>query len=81
MAKKHGKQTKKPYVKTILLGIFSIILYITVFTHQDIITENFTKGQWYAVLPIITVFIFSFVHGAFASYVLSTLGIEAKRKK
>ena len=81
MGKVNDNQKKKPIGKMILMGIISISAYIVVFTHQDIITQYFTKGGYYAALPIIAVFFFSFVHGPFANYVLSVLGIEPKKKK
>jgi hypothetical protein len=75
------EKKKKPIVKMLFFGIISISAYTTVFTHQGLITEYFTRGGWYAILPIITAFFFSFTHGSFANYVLSVLGIEAKKKK
>ena len=44
------------------------------------IMKYFTKGGMYAALPIVTVFAFSFVHGAFTSNLWSLLGIEATKK-
>jgi uncharacterized membrane protein (DUF485 family) len=81
MPENPGVRKKKPYLKAIFCGIVSIAGYITLFTNQEIITNNFTRGGVYAALPIAAAFIFSFVHGSFASYVLSVLGIEAKKKK
>jgi hypothetical protein len=75
------EKKKKPIVKMVFFGIISITAYTIVFTNQGLITEYFTRGGWYAILPIITVFFFSFTHGPFANYVLSVLGIEAKKKK
>ena len=40
----------------------------------------FTKGGLYALLPVAAVFVFSYVHGNFASYVWTSLGIEASNK-
>jgi hypothetical protein len=48
--------------------------------NADTITNLFTRGSWYAALPIATAFIFSFAHGAFASNLWSLLGIEAAKK-
>jgi hypothetical protein len=79
MAQKNKK--KKPYLHALMFGILSIGSYIAVFTNQEIITNITTKGAIYAALPIIAAFYFSFIHGAFASSVLSVLGIEAKKKK
>jgi hypothetical protein len=81
MGKISSKPKKKPVGKMIIFGIISIAAYIAVFTNQEIITTYTTKGGYYAALPIIAVFFFSFVHGPFASYFLSVLGIEPKKKK
>ncbi len=81
MGKVSGNPRKKPVGKMILMGIISIAAYIAVFTNQEIITKYCTEGGYYAALPIIAVFFFSFIHGPFASYFLSALGIEPKKKK
>jgi hypothetical protein len=81
MGKVSSNPKKKPIGKMVIFGIISLSAYFMVFTHQDIITEYATKGGYYAALPIIAVFFFSFVHAPFASYVLSVLGIEPKKKK
>jgi uncharacterized membrane protein (DUF485 family) len=79
MVKKRKK--KKPYIQVVLLGIISVASYSAVFMHQEAVTEFTTRGALYAALPIAAAFYFSFVHGSFASSVLSALGIEAKKKK
>jgi nucleotide-binding universal stress UspA family protein len=66
--------------KTVALGAAAAGLYAAVFLNSGTIMRYFTRGGWYAALPIATVFIFSFVHGAFASNVWSLLGIEATKK-
>ena len=71
---------KKPIGKTIGYGAATAALYAVVFMNADTVTSYFTRGSWYAALPIATVFIFSFAHGAFASNLWSLLGIEAARK-
>jgi len=71
---------KRPVGKTVGYGAVTVALYAAVFTNADTITSYFTKGSWYAALPIATVLIFSFAHGAFASNLWSLLGIEAARK-
>lgn len=80
MASSSKKAAKKPYLKALLFGIISIGLYVAVFTNEVSIREVWGKGGVYAALPIVTVFVFSFIHGAFANYVYSVLGIEAKKK-
>jgi hypothetical protein len=66
--------------KVAVLGLASAALYTAVFTHSGTVMKYFTKGGFYAALPIATVFIFSFVHGSFASNLWSLLGIEAAKK-
>jgi hypothetical protein len=80
MAKELAAKKSKPVGKTILFGLGTVAMYAAVFTNTDTIMKFFTRGGWYAALPIATVFVFSFVHGAFASNLWSTLGIEAKKK-
>lgn len=68
---------KKPVGKMVGYGIGTAVLYTAVFMNADTVTSYFTRGSWYAALPIATVFVFSFVHGAFAGNLWSVLGIEA----
>ncbi len=72
---------KKPYIQAAIFGIISIASYIYLFKNVGLVMEEFTRGGIYAALPIISVFYFSFLHGAFASNTLDVLGIEAKKKK
>ncbi len=69
---------KKPYFKMLLYGALSAASYIFLFANVEFVNENFVKGGVYAALPIITALYFSFVHGAFASYLISVLGLKAK---
>jgi len=82
MAKEHQEATSKGKLltRTIGLGLGAAALYAAVFTHSGTVMKYFTKGGVYAALPIVTVFVFSFVHGAFASNLWSLLGIEATKK-
>jgi len=43
------------------------------------VTTTFTMGGWHTVFPVATAFFFSFIHGAFASNLLSVLNLEAKK--
>jgi hypothetical protein len=77
----HGKASKSKLIsKTVGLGLAAAALYAAVFTNTGTVMKYFTKGGIYAALPIVTVFAFSFVHGAFASNLWSLLGIEATKK-
>ncbi len=68
---------RKLYGITLLSGAVSILSYILVYTHQEWVTRNFTRGGGYAVLPIATAFYFALVHGTFTSCILNVLGIRA----
>mgnify|MGYP001209346714 CR=1 FL=1 len=72
---------KKPYGKMIVMGLISLALYTLLLTKQDVVNSTFAKGGWYAFLPIITAFVFSFIHGSFTGDFWTVLGIEAARKK
>lgn len=80
MANKKSSK-KKPYVKVILFGLVVSVLYVTLLTHQGLITANYTRGGLYALLPIATAFVFSYFHGTFTSAFWTVLGVEAKKKK
>jgi len=70
---------KKPYAGMVIFGALSLSGYIALVTNQQWVNEVYTMGGWHAVYPVVTALIFSFVHGAFASNLLSVLGIEAKK--
>jgi hypothetical protein len=72
---------KKPVGKMLAMGLISIALYALLLTKQDDVNSMFGKGGWYAFLPIITAFVFSFVHGNFTGDFWTVLGVEAARKK
>lgn len=67
-------------VPTIGFGLATAAMYAGVFINSDTIMSYFTRGGWYAAMPIATVFAFSFIHGTFASRLWSLLGIEAVKK-
>jgi hypothetical protein len=80
MAKEADASRSKLLGKTVALGLGAVALYAAVFLNSSTVMKYFTRGGWYAALPVATVFIFSFVHGAFASNLWSVLGIEATKK-
>jgi hypothetical protein len=71
--------TGKLAMETIGYGMLSAALYATLFMNADTVMRFFTKGGWYAALPIATVFIISFAHSSFAGNLWSLLGIEAAK--
>jgi general stress protein CsbA len=74
------KKKKKPYLPMIIFGIISLTSYVVLFMNEQLVTDTYTKGGYYAAFPIVTAFWFSFIHGAFASNLLTVFGIEAKKK-
>ncbi len=73
---------KKPVGSMIIMGIVSTVLYATLLLSQDLVNSTFAKGGFlYALLPIITAFVFSYFHGSFTSHFWTVLGIEASKKK
>ena len=81
MARQIRKSRKQLIVKTLVLALASGALYALIFSRQAVITNLFTKGGIYAALPIATAFLFSFVHGAFASNLWTVLGISAHKSE
>jgi hypothetical protein len=80
MPAKSESSKAKALGKVVGYGVVSAACYAAVFTHADTVTQVFSRGGWYAALPIATVLAFSFVHGAFAHHLWSLLGIEAFKR-
>jgi len=72
---------KKALVSAIVMGALSIGLYALLFVKEDLINSTFGKGGAYALLPIATAFLFSFVHGSFTGNFWTVLGVEAAKSK
>lgn len=66
--------------RTIGWGLATAALYAAVFTNSGTIMSYFTRGGLYAALPIVTVFLFSYIHGTFAHHVWEALGIRAPQQ-
>lgn len=67
--------------KAIAYGAVSVVLYTLTFMNADAIMDLCKKGHAYAVLPIATVFLFSWIHGTFTGNIWTALGIEGAAKK
>jgi len=80
MAKETQGRSLNLIAKTAGLGIATAALYAAVFLNSGTVMKYFTRGGLYAALPIVTVFVFSFVHGTFAHHVWEVLGIRAPQK-
>jgi len=71
----------KALVSAIIFGALSIGLYALLFVKEELVNSTFGKGGIYALLPIATAFLFSFIHGNFTGSFWSALGIEAAKSK
>jgi len=70
----------KPYGKVVIFGVLSAACYFALFANETLVTEVFTLGGINTLYPVMTAFLFSFIHSAFASNLLSVLGLEARKK-
>ncbi len=80
MAVAAAQSKSKMLAKTLAYGAATAALYATVFINQGLVMKYFTKGGWYAALPVATVFVFSYFHGVFAGSLWSLLGIEPRKR-
>ncbi|MBE0582938.1 MAG: hypothetical protein IH612_04165, partial [Desulfofustis sp.] len=60
-------------------GSVSLAAYALLISNEALVTNTYTLGGWWAALPVGTAFGFSFIHGAFASNLLSVVGLEPKK--
>lgn len=70
---------KNYWMKTLVFGSVTGALYAAIFSNFDRFMHYLTKGGIYALLPVATVFVFSYVHGSFFSNLGSALGIEGSK--
>lgn len=72
-------------MKVIGLGALSGVLYalLYLFSEEAIVAEQKVReGElFYASVPVVVAFSFSFVHGAFTGHFWDVLGFKPKRKK
>jgi len=77
----HAQQKRMKALKgTVIFGLVTAAVYAAIFLNSGQVMNYFTKGGMYALLPVGTAFLVSFVHGAFTSNFWSALGIEASKK-
>ncbi|HAR45902.1 MAG: hypothetical protein A2X56_10620 [Nitrospirae bacterium GWC2_57_13] len=72
---------KKSSARLIISGLASIALFTALFSNQELVSNLFTRGGLYALLPIATALVFSYVHGSFTGDFWTALGVEASKKK
>jgi len=72
--------TRRTYLaKTLIFGAVTAALYAAVFAYSEQIMHYWTKGGIYCLLPVATVFVFSYAHGSFTGNFWSALGIEGSK--
>ncbi|QJT10321.1 hypothetical protein [Oceanidesulfovibrio marinus] len=76
-----SQKKKRARNRAMLYGIVSVALYTAVFTNSDLVMKYFAKGGVFAILPVAAVFVFSYVHGTFASNFWTAVGVEGNSKK
>ena len=81
MPAQNDTPSRKSYVPMLLMGSLSILLYGALFWKEEAINNYFPRGGAFALLPIGTALIFSFIHGSFTSRFWSAMGIEAAKRK
>ncbi|MBU2513396.1 hypothetical protein KJ966_18810 [bacterium] len=78
MTQSPQSQSRK-WLKTALLAAATVGIYAALFANEATVTKFYTKGSFYAALPVLTAFAFSIIHGAFAGQCLEMLGITASK--
>lgn len=73
-------KVEKVLGRTLGWGAATVALYAAVFLNSESIMSYFTRGGWYAALPVATVFVFSYIHGSFSHYLWEALGIRAPQQ-
>lgn len=66
--------------KAVVYGCISAALYAVLYAKSETIMTYFTKGHFFAVLPVAAAFLFSFVHGNFTGNFWTALGVNASSK-
>lgn len=62
-------------------GIITLVAYGLVFANQAAVLDYTTRGGFFAVLVVAMALVFSFIHGAFANYLLEAIGIRPLKQK
>lgn len=66
-------------LKTLALGVLTLVLYAGLFLIEDLVLRLSALGGWYGLIPVAIAFIFSLSHGAFTGYFWDLLGVRARK--
>ncbi|MEW6264838.1 MAG: hypothetical protein AB1641_17325 [Thermodesulfobacteriota bacterium] len=75
-----SRMKKRAFRRTLLFGAMTAGLYAVFFAYSGLLVTLFAQGGLYALLPVGTVFLFSYFHGSFASNLWTSVGIVASVK-
>ncbi len=64
--------------KTLLYGLISLALYLSLYVFAAKILALTSLGGWYFLVPVAIALLFSLVHGTFTAHFWDLLGIKAK---
>ncbi|MCL6634531.1 MAG: hypothetical protein K6T29_02025 [Peptococcaceae bacterium] len=72
------ERSKASVIKqAVFWGVISLAAYLILFLNEKTVTNTFSQGGYFAILIIGTAFLFSFIHGAFANYLVEAMGFKA----
>lgn len=74
------KKQAKPVKQVLFWGVISLAAYLLIFLNEQAVTSYFARGGFSAIVVIVTALSFSFIHGAFANYLLEVAGIRAAQR-
>jgi hypothetical protein len=71
--------TERKFVRTLALGVLTLLLYGGLFLAEDLVLQLSALGGWYFLVPVTIAFAFSLAHGAFTGHFWDQLGVKAKK--
>jgi hypothetical protein len=67
------------WLRLFVSGGASALCYGLLFANEQEVMAAYTRTDgWYPLLPVLTAFVFSLVHGAFTGYFWDALGVVAR---
>ena len=79
MAPDTGTGAERKIVKTLALGVLTLLLYAGLLLAGDRVLQLSALGGWYFLVPVMIAFTFSFAHGAFTGHFWDLLGVKARK--
>ena len=70
---------ERKFVRTLALGLLSLLLYAGLFVAEELVLQLSVRGGWYFLVPVTIAFAFSLAHGAFTGHFWDLLGVKARK--